>query len=129
MLTSPICIDAPPGNAIRILAEGLSLPNSRLFYCTTSEDGQTSLELRVLRGTEACEDYVHDRKNHHDLLATVRVTGIPAAPRGVVHMEIGIYVAENENLTFTTREYPPGLPGESGTALPNRVQYEPGNEP
>jgi molecular chaperone DnaK (HSP70) len=107
-LISPINILSASGDIFCVIEQNTPLPAARLFYFTTIVDAQTTLELKVLKG--------------NDLFAAVHISGIPPAPPGVVRIEIGFYVDQNETLTFTTKDYP------HGNTLPNQIQYEPGKK-
>jgi len=102
-LITPINILNASGNIVCVIEQNTALPAARLFYFTTTVDAQTTLELKVLKG--------------NDVFAAVHISDIPPAPPGVVKIEIGFYVDQNEILTFTTKDYP------HGHTLPNQIQY------
>jgi molecular chaperone DnaK len=87
-----------PGDRVKTIIErNTPLPVRKQYGLTTTRDGQTDFELVVLQGEStsatACE-----------YLGTVRLTGLPAGPRGMVKIAVSFELGAECLLTVTARE-------------------------
>jgi uncharacterized protein (TIGR02266 family) len=81
VLPMTVGIGLPGGVFQRVLERNSPLPAQRSFLVATQADNETSLELNVFQG----EDW-HVASNEY--LGTVRIDGLPRAPKGVVKVAV-----------------------------------------
>ena len=74
-------IETAGGLFTKVIERNTTIPTSRTMPFTTTEDGQTSVEVHALQGER---DIAAANKS----LAKFHLAGIPAAPRGVPKIEI-----------------------------------------
>ncbi len=74
-------IETAGGLFTRIIERNTTIPTSRTMTFTTTEDGQTSVEVHVLQGERELAAF-------NKSLAKFHLTGIPAAPRSVPKIEV-----------------------------------------
>lgn len=74
-------IETAGGLFTRVIERNTTIPTSNTTIFTTTEDGQTSVEVHVLQGER---DLAADNKS----LAKFYLTGIPPAPRSVPKIEV-----------------------------------------
>jgi molecular chaperone DnaK len=74
-------IETAGGIFTKIIERNTTVPTSRSMMFTTSEDGQSSVEVHVLQGERELAKY-------NKSLARFHLTGIPRAPRGVPQIEV-----------------------------------------
>jgi molecular chaperone DnaK len=97
VLPMSIGIGLPGGRVKTIIERNTPLPARKQYGLTTTRDGQTEFELMVLQGESPvaadCE-----------YLNTVRLTGLPAGPRGMVKIAVSFELGAECLLTVTARE-------------------------
>jgi molecular chaperone DnaK len=87
-----------PGDRVKTIIErNTPLPARKQYGLTTTRDGQTEFELVVLQGESA-------RVGECDYLGTVRLTGLPSGPRGMVKIAVSFELGAECLLTVTARE-------------------------
>ncbi len=74
-------IETAGGLFTRVIERNTTIPTSRTMPFTTTEDGQTSVEVHVLQGER-------EIAAHNKSLAKFHLAGIPAAPRSVPKIEV-----------------------------------------
>jgi molecular chaperone DnaK len=74
-------IETAGGLFTRVIERNTTIPTSRTMPFTTTEDGQTSVEIHVLQGER-------EIATHNKSLAKFHLAGIPAAPRSVPKIEV-----------------------------------------
>ena len=74
-------IETAGGLFTRVIERNTTIPTSRTMPFTTTEDGQTSVEVHVLQGER-------EIATHNKSLAKFHLAGIPAAPRSVPKIEV-----------------------------------------
>ncbi|KAF5727174.1 heat shock 70 kDa protein 6 chloroplastic [Tripterygium wilfordii] len=82
------------GVMTKIIPRNTTLPTSKSEVFSTAADGQTSVEINVLQGER---EFVRDNKS----LGSVRLDGIPPAPRGVPQIEVKFDIDANGILSVT----------------------------
>jgi molecular chaperone DnaK len=97
VLPMSIGIGLPGGRVKHIIERNTSLPSRKQYGLATSRDGQTEFELVVVQGESAvaadCE-----------YLGTLRMTGLPPGPRGMVKIAVTFELGAECLLTVTARE-------------------------
>jgi molecular chaperone DnaK len=92
-----IGIGLPGGRTKTIIERNTPLPARKQYGLATTKDGQTEFELVVYQGESAiaaeCE-----------YLGTVRLTGLPPGPRGMVKIAVSFDLGPECLLTVTARE-------------------------
>jgi molecular chaperone DnaK len=87
-----------PGDRVKTIIErNTPLPVRKQYGLTTTRDGQTDFELVVLQGEGA-------RASECEYLGTVKLTGLPAGPRGMVKIAVSFELGAECLLTVTARE-------------------------
>jgi molecular chaperone DnaK len=72
----------------RLIERNTTIPTRKTQIFTTAEDGQTSVDIRILQGER---EMANDNKE----LGRFRLEGIPAAPRGVPQVEVTFNIDAN----------------------------------
>jgi molecular chaperone DnaK len=72
----------------KLIERNTTIPTRKTQVFTTAEDGQTSVDIRVLQGER---EMANDNKE----LGRFRLEGIPAAPRGVPQIEVTFNIDAN----------------------------------
>ena len=87
-----------PGDRVKVIIErNTPLPARKQYGLTTTRDGQTEFELVVLQGESS-------RASDCEYLGTVRLTGLPSGPRGMVKIAVSFELGAECLLTVTARE-------------------------
>jgi molecular chaperone DnaK len=87
-----------PGDRVKnIIERNTPLPVRKQYGLTTTRDGQTEFELVVLQG-----ESTHVAECEY--LGTVRLTGLPSGPRGMVKIAVSFDLGAECLLTVTARE-------------------------
>jgi molecular chaperone DnaK len=97
VLPMSIGIGLPGGRVKTIVERNTPLPARKQYGLTTSRDGQTEFELVILQG----ESQVAAEREY---LGTLRLTGLPAGPRGMVKLAVSFELGAECLLTVTARE-------------------------
>jgi molecular chaperone DnaK len=97
VLPMSIAIGLPGGRTKTIIERNTPLPARKQYGLATTKDGQTEFELVVYQGESGvaaeCE-----------YLGTVRLTGLPPGPRGMVKIAVSFDLGPECLLTVTARE-------------------------
>lgn len=95
-------IETAGGLFTPIIERNTTIPTSRTMTFTTTENGQTSVEVHVLQGERS---QAADNKS----LAKFHLTGIPAAPRGVPKIEVTFDIDADGILHCSARDFGSGI--------------------
>lgn len=95
-------IETAGGLFTRIIERNTTIPTSRTMTFTTTENGQTSVEVHVLQGER---ELAADNKS----LAKFHLSGIPAAPSGVPKIEVTFDIDADGILHCNARDYGSGI--------------------
>jgi len=76
------------GVSTKLIERNTTIPTKKAQVFTTAEDGQTSVDIRILQGER---EMANDNKE----LGRFRLEGIPAAPRGVPQVEVTFNIDAN----------------------------------
>ncbi|MBK9517308.1 MAG: TIGR02266 family protein [Anaeromyxobacter sp.] len=125
-LAMGIGVGLPGGRLAPVLPRNTRLPARKTYELATTHDGQTELELQVFQGDSA-------RVTDCEFLGTVRVAGLPPAPRGTHRVAVefamgheGILSITSQNLTtgavaateLATRDTPEAARAKLGVSGP-----------
>ena len=97
VLPMSIGIGLPGGRVKKIIERNTSLPARKQYGLATTRDGQTEFELVVLQGEGASLDAC-------EYLGTLKLTGLPPGPRGMVKIAVTFELGAECLLTVTARE-------------------------
>ncbi|KFY24323.1 hypothetical protein V493_05312 [Pseudogymnoascus sp. VKM F-4281 (FW-2241)] len=89
-------IETSSGGFLRVMRRNIAIPARKTLSVSTSADNQEEVIIKVLEGERAVAG-----KNR--LLGTLKVSGIPRAPKGVAEIEVVFEVNADEVLTATAR--------------------------
>jgi molecular chaperone DnaK len=81
----------------RLIERNTTIPTRKTQVFTTAEDGQTSVDIRVLQGER---EMANDNKE----LGRFRLEGIPAAPRGVPQIEVSFDIDANGIVNVSAKD-------------------------
>jgi molecular chaperone DnaK len=81
-------IETLGGVNTKLIERNTTIPTKKTQVFTTADDGQTSVDIRVLQGER---EMANDNKE----LGRFRLEGIPPAPRGVPQIEVGFNIDAN----------------------------------
>ncbi len=81
----------------RLIERNTTIPTRKTQVFTTAEDGQTSVDIRVLQGER---EMANDNKE----LGRFRLEGIPAAPRGVPQVEVTFNIDANGIVSVSAKD-------------------------
>jgi molecular chaperone DnaK len=97
VLPMAIGIGLPGGRFKAILDRNTALPATKRYTIATSRDDQTEVELAIFQGDNALAQ-------QNEYLGTLKLGGLPKAPRGAVQIEIAFEVSNECLLKVTARE-------------------------
>jgi molecular chaperone DnaK len=80
-----------------VLARNASLPATKGYELATTRDNQTELELAIFQGDS-------DKALENEYLGTLKLTGLPRAPRGGVRVAVTFAVDGECILKVTARD-------------------------
>jgi molecular chaperone DnaK len=86
----------------RIIDRNTTIPTSRSMGFTTSDDGQTTVEIHVLQGER-------ELAKHNQSLAKFYLTGIPRAPKGIPKIDVTFEVDADGILRCSARDGATGI--------------------
>jgi molecular chaperone DnaK len=95
-------IETAGGLFTRIIERNTTIPTSRTMTFTTTENGQTSVEVHVLQGER-------ELANANKSLAKFFLAGIPAAPRSVPKIEVTFDIDADGIVHCSARDYGSGI--------------------
>jgi molecular chaperone DnaK len=95
-------IETAGGLFTRVIERNTTIPTSGTMPFTTTEDGQTSVEVHVLQGER-------EIATHNKSLAKFHLAGIPAAPRGVPKIEVTFDIDADGIVHCSARDYGSGI--------------------
>ncbi len=85
------------GVSTKLIERNTTIPTRKTQVFTTAEDGQTSVDIRVLQGER---EMANDNKE----LGRFRLEGIPAAPRGVPQIEVTFNIDANGIVSVSAKD-------------------------
>ena len=97
VLPMSIGLGLPGGAFLSVLQAGTSLPATKSYQISTFRNQQTELELMVFQGET-------DRLISNEYLGTLSVSGIPAAAKGAVRVELTFALDQECLLQVTARD-------------------------
>nr|MDQ6941832.1 molecular chaperone DnaK [Candidatus Eremiobacteraeota bacterium] len=81
----------------KLIERNTTIPTRKTQVFTTAEDGQTSVDIRILQGER---EMANDNKE----LGRFRLEGIPAAPRGVPQIEVTFNIDANGIVNVSAKD-------------------------
>ncbi len=81
----------------KLIDRNTTIPTRKTQVFTTAEDGQTSVDIRILQGER---EMANDNKE----LGRFRLEGIPAAPRGVPQIEVTFNIDANGIVNVSAKD-------------------------
>ena len=84
-----------------VIPRNTTIPTSQRHVFTTSQDGQTSVRISVLQGE-------HERAEANELLGEFVLTGIRAAPRGEIEIEVTFEISADGIVGVSARDLATG---------------------
>ncbi|GAC1573353.1 MAG: molecular chaperone DnaK [Candidatus Elarobacter sp.] len=81
----------------KLIERNTTIPTRKQQVFTTAEDGQTSVDIRILQGER---EMANDNKE----LGRFRLEGIPAAPRGVPQIEVTFNIDANGIVSVSAKD-------------------------
>ncbi len=114
MLAEALGIESPRGRFTTVLPKGKPAPIGRVVTFRTRVDDQKEIRLHVLRGRSEVASEDHS-------LGWVRITDLPAGPRGATHVAVAFQVVDGaivlaaqnsgdgQSLPIEATEAPPGF--------------------
>jgi molecular chaperone DnaK len=96
-----IGVGLPGGRMVPVLPRNTRLPARKTYELTTTHDGQAELELQVFQGDAP-------RVTECEFLGTVRVGGLPPAPKGAVRVAVEFALGAEGILSVTARNLATG---------------------
>jgi len=97
VLPMSVGLSLPGGRFKPVIPRNTALPHTKSYKLRTTRDNQTEFELVVYQG-EA------EKAAENEFLGTVKLTGLPKAPRGVVELVVGFTMSSESALTVNARE-------------------------
>jgi molecular chaperone DnaK len=97
VLPMSIGIGLPGGRVKTIIERNTPLPARKQYGLATTKDGQTDFELAVFQGESSVA-------SECEYLGTLRLTGLPPGPRGMVKIAVTFELGAECLLTVTARE-------------------------
>jgi molecular chaperone DnaK len=96
-----IGVGLPGGRMVPVLPRNCRLPARKGYELATTHDGQAELELQVFQGEAP-------RVADCEFLGTVRVSGLPPAPKGAVRVAVEFALGPEGILSVTARNLATG---------------------
>jgi molecular chaperone DnaK len=81
----------------KLIERNTTIPTRKTQVFTTAEDGQTSVDIRILQGER---EMANDNKE----LGRFRLEGIPAAPRGIPQIEVTFNIDANGIVSVSAKD-------------------------
>ncbi len=108
-------VETQHGLTTKLIDRQTFLPIKKSQFFSTETDGQTSVEINILRGERP---FAKDNKS----LGILRLDGIPLAPKGVPQIEVIFDVDHNEILSVTAKDLATGK--EVSMVLPHALTVD-----
>ncbi len=86
----------------RLIEQNTTVPTAKSHVFTTVKDNQTSVKILVLQGES-------DRAEENELLGEFVLTGLRAAPRGEVEIEVTFHISADGIVSVKARDLETGL--------------------
>jgi molecular chaperone DnaK len=96
-----IGVGLPGGQMAPVLSRNTRLPAKRTYELSTVKDGQSEMELAVFQGDSP-------QVAECEYLGTVRLAGLPPAPRGMVRMAVEFALGNEGILSLSARDLATG---------------------
>ncbi|MFH1469194.1 MAG: Hsp70 family protein [Pseudomonadota bacterium] len=122
VLPMPIGINKVDGTMHVLFHKNQPLPDYKTRTLTTSKDNQKSILLRIYQGESR-------RVEDNELLGTFVFSGIRAAPRGQVHIEVTFHIDSEGILNLSARDKTTGKSVASALKLGKRKDAPPRKRP
>jgi molecular chaperone DnaK len=90
-------VETSGGVMTKIIPRDTTIPTKKSEVFSTAHDGQTSVDIYVFQGD-------HETTANNKIIATLNLSGIPPAPRGVPQIEVIFDVDANEILMVTAKD-------------------------
>jgi molecular chaperone DnaK len=97
VLPMAVGVALPGGRFKPVLERNTSLPASKQYTLATSRDNQTDIEVVIFQGDS-------EKAQENEYLGTLRLTGLPSAPRGQVQVTVAFEVSNESLLRVTAKE-------------------------
>jgi molecular chaperone DnaK len=97
VLPMSVGVGLPGGRVKTIIERNTPLPARKQYGLATTRDGQTDFELVVFQGDSP-------QASQCEYLGTVKLTGLPPGPRGMVKIAVGFELGAECLLTVTARD-------------------------
>src|ERR1700682_5419824 len=81
----------------KLIERNTTIPTRKTQVFTTAEDGQTSVDIRILQGER-------EMANDKQELGRFRLEGIPAAPRGIPQIEVTFNIDANGIVNVSAKD-------------------------
>ncbi|HZZ82996.1 MAG TPA: TIGR02266 family protein [Anaeromyxobacteraceae bacterium] len=101
VLAMGIGVGLPGGRMSAVLPRNSRLPARKGYEIATTRDGQTELELAVFQGDSP-------KASECEYLGTVRLQGLPAAPKGEVRLSVDFSLGQEGILSVEARHLATG---------------------
>ncbi len=103
--TLSLGVETLGGIMFRLIPRSTELGASRSDVFSTAEDGQTSVTINILQGER---EYARENKR----IGTLRLDGIPPAPRGEPQIEVTFRLDQDGQVVVTAKEQKTGKEAE-----------------
>jgi molecular chaperone DnaK len=97
VLPMSVGLALPGGRYKPVIPRNTPLPHTKSYKLRTTRDNQTEFELVVYQG-EA------EKAADNEFLGTVKLTGLPKAPKGMVELVVGFTMSGESALVVSARE-------------------------
>nr|WP_093515347.1 TIGR02266 family protein [Stigmatella erecta] len=97
VLPMAIGVGLPGGRFKPVLDRNAELPALKSYLLSTSHDGQSEIEMTIFQGDS-------DRVVQNEYLGTLKLSGLPALPKGQLQVAITFEVNEESLLKVTAKE-------------------------
>jgi molecular chaperone DnaK len=106
----PIGIETQGGITTLLIDQNATLPTRKTEIFTTLQDGQTSVEVHVLRGGRKAAD-------ENQTLGRLILDGLPSVPRGTPQIEVTIDIDANSMVLVSAKDLGTGRSAELALRL------------
>jgi molecular chaperone DnaK len=109
VLARGIGVGLPGGRMVPVLPRNTRLPAKKSYLLSTVRDGQAEMELAIFQGDAP-------RVTECEYLGTLRMAGLPAAPKGSVKISVEFELGNEGILTVSARNAETGEKSEARLA-------------